>query len=416
MKQKNLVLMVVAVGIGLVAAFLTSQIGAGTSSGPEMVPTLVAKTELPVGTLVDEKKFEQMVTVISFPADSLPPEVIRDENLVKGKRLTRTLRPGDKFMPQDLSDGASITPPEGKQWYTLKMDAVKAAAGFALPGNEVDLILTETLPDGTQRASVLFRKMLVLAVDILDRTPEGGKLAVPQLNSVSLAVTPREGAQLALAQKRGDISLMLRERDSEDVETIEPVVELPIDQKNPEDAAPAAAVMPATVALPVAREDIEPGTKITSTNFSELFTTREFVLPAPSSAVSQLNDLTGKFVVQTISKDQFVPETSLSSDAPEDAPAQAQNDPDPEPDVELIPTKQHILTIQDGSRRSTATYHSEGDGPYRLVDGDSIPRPIIAPAPARPAPQEAEPEAAPEVEPESADEPLPPLPLEEILS
>ena len=51
-KNKNMILMVVAVGIGLAAAFLTSQIGAKTAAAPETVKLPVAKMELAVGTLL----------------------------------------------------------------------------------------------------------------------------------------------------------------------------------------------------------------------------------------------------------------------------------------------------------------------------------------------------------------------------
>ncbi len=49
MKQKNLILMVVAVGCGLVAAFLTTQINAKPKV--EKIAVWVAAKDLPVGTV-----------------------------------------------------------------------------------------------------------------------------------------------------------------------------------------------------------------------------------------------------------------------------------------------------------------------------------------------------------------------------
>ena len=57
MKQKNLILMVVAVGCGLVAAFLTTQINAKPKV--EKVEVLVAAKDLPVGTMFTKEDFCQ---------------------------------------------------------------------------------------------------------------------------------------------------------------------------------------------------------------------------------------------------------------------------------------------------------------------------------------------------------------------
>ena len=51
MKQKNVILMVVAVGCGLVAAFLTTQINAKPKV--EQVEVVVALKDLPVGTVIE---------------------------------------------------------------------------------------------------------------------------------------------------------------------------------------------------------------------------------------------------------------------------------------------------------------------------------------------------------------------------
>src|SRR5206468_11176458 len=60
MKQKNLILMVVAVGCGLVAAFLTSQMSA-RSSAVEQVEVIVAAKDLPVGTMLGKEDRKSVV-------------------------------------------------------------------------------------------------------------------------------------------------------------------------------------------------------------------------------------------------------------------------------------------------------------------------------------------------------------------
>jgi len=377
MKNKNMILMVVAIGIGLGAAFLTSQIGARTTA-PDTVKILVAKKELPVGTMLTEKKMNDLVGVAEFPKGSLPPEVITDIALLRGKQLTRTLRTGDRFMPKDIGKGQDVSVPKGMLMYTLKMDPVKAVAGFALPGSHVDLILTEQKSDNKTQSSVMARDMLVVAVDITDVRPEGNKHAIPQLNSVSLAVTPQQGQMLALAMKRGEITLMLRDPESTDKELLPPIDRLPHDKVT--NSAPNVEATK-TVKILVAKVEVESGKKITSGNVDELFTEREVLDPAPATAVRSKEEVLGKVLTRTIDADQFVPVSILSDKEPvREAPEAVVEKPKP---------LRHELTITNGSSTNRHLYEAQ-NGKFRMVNnapGGSNPATEDAPAINAPQPR-----------------------------
>ena len=64
MKQKNVILMVVAVGCGLVAAFLTSQMSGKTVDQVEVV---VASRDLAVGTTLTAEDLQGAVKVVKRP-------------------------------------------------------------------------------------------------------------------------------------------------------------------------------------------------------------------------------------------------------------------------------------------------------------------------------------------------------------
>ena len=81
MKQKNMILMTVAVGCGLVAAFLTSQMS-GKSSQSEQVEVLVAAKDLPVGTQLSRDDLKTSVKKRKMPKDGLPPAFVVDENVL----------------------------------------------------------------------------------------------------------------------------------------------------------------------------------------------------------------------------------------------------------------------------------------------------------------------------------------------
>ncbi|MFL5338797.1 MAG: SAF domain-containing protein, partial [Gemmataceae bacterium] len=91
MKNRNIVLLALAIGCGLVAAFLTAKLGASNKSA-EMVPVLVAAKNLDQGTKLDDP--EKFFVRKPFPKESVPPEFIDDPSQMKGKVLQRTIRAG----------------------------------------------------------------------------------------------------------------------------------------------------------------------------------------------------------------------------------------------------------------------------------------------------------------------------------
>src|SRR3954468_3521706 len=122
MKQKNLVLMVVAVGCGLVAAFLTSQMSA-RSAAVEQVEVIVAAKDLPVGTLLSKEELKTAVKTKKVPKDGLPPAFVTALNALADKRLSRAVRTEETFNPADLSKGGVITLPPGMDMISLQIGA-----------------------------------------------------------------------------------------------------------------------------------------------------------------------------------------------------------------------------------------------------------------------------------------------------
>ena len=378
MKSKNMVLMVVAVGCGLVAAFLTSQLGAKSGGGPEMVDVLVAKKELTVGTILEEKSLGDMVTKAQYPRNNVPPEAITDIEQVKGRRLNRTLRAGNHISPSDVGTAPAVLLPEGTSQYAIKLDAVKAAAGFVQPGSKVDVITTERGGNGKSKASILLRDMLVVAVDIQDRPAENGQVAKATLNSVSLAVTPRQATMLALAETRGELRLLLRDGKSSDTSKVDPLDSLPGDERNPQPEPGKGVPM---VKVAVAKADVPASTKITSENVSNLFELRDVPAPGPGKAVHDLSDLKGKYLLRTLDAEQLALLTLLTEEEPKAGTA---------PEAPRVPIFEQV--IQNGSHAHRAVFTPTKEGAFRRLDlpragQPSAPTPAPAPKPADPADQ-----------------------------
>ena len=214
MKQKNMILVAVAVGCGLVAAFLTQTMTGKETTEQEMVEIPVAKVDLPVGTMIKKDKLAEQVIYKKFTRDTLPPEFTSTQEELVDKSLVRTLRAGEAFNPKDLTLNTAISPPPGKSLMAIPMDPIKAAGGFALPGSHVDILAAITLrsKDGRNNTKVipLLTDMLVIAVDTRTDNVEAATSA-PTVSRVTFAADAREMVLLQKAMIRNaNLSLSLR--------------------------------------------------------------------------------------------------------------------------------------------------------------------------------------------------------------
>jgi pilus assembly protein CpaB len=92
---------------------------------------------------------------------------------------------------------------------TLRVDDVLGVAGFVLPGDSVDILVTRA--DGTAkgqvRTDVLLQGVRVLAVDQL---ADQAKTKPVVAKAATVEVTPAQAEKIALAAQIGSLSLALR--------------------------------------------------------------------------------------------------------------------------------------------------------------------------------------------------------------
>jgi pilus assembly protein CpaB len=387
MKSKNMVLMAVAIGCGLVAAFLTSKLGAGGNS-PDMVDVIVAKKELPIGTKLEEKDFNEILTKAPFARASLPPDVILDPEQLKGKRISRTLRAGNFFSPADVSANAGIPLPAGTFMYAIRMDVVRAAAGFVMPGAHVDILALQRHPQDASkvRSRLILKDMLVVAVDINDRRPEGGGPAIPTINSVSLAVSPSQGKLLHTAESTGgELRLLLRGEESNKVASGEDKVEDYFDFNDTNRPQQPGVEL---VQIAYVKRDIPRNTKITAENLGEYFEMRPHVAPAPYRGIKDLSDLKGRYVIMDLPQDLPVLTVALGDNELLDPPptfVERDRVIIKEVDRKDPRWREHRMTIQQGERTDQAIYRGTNENNMKRVDGPGR-------APLEPLPPETRPE------------------------
>jgi Flp pilus assembly protein CpaB len=204
-----MILMVVAVGCGLGASYMTSKLLAERKGPPpeEKVSVVVAKTKVPKLThLKDPDKFFE---VRQFPKAMAPKSYYSSLKEIKDKRVNRELKADVHISAEDVQDKNTGLPiPDGFGAVGVKITAVSAASYFVTPGDRVDIMLTQRGENAN--CSTILRDMLVLSVGERVQRPEDANSGVMQAQTVTIAVKADEAKTIRLAETVGDLSFVLR--------------------------------------------------------------------------------------------------------------------------------------------------------------------------------------------------------------
>jgi pilus assembly protein CpaB len=96
---------------------------------------------------------------------------------------------------------------EGMKAVTIRVNDVEGVAGFVLPGDRVDVVLTRQVDKGAANNDVVLQNIKVLAIDqIADERAEKPSV----VKAVTLEVDTVDAQKLALAGRVGTLSLLLR--------------------------------------------------------------------------------------------------------------------------------------------------------------------------------------------------------------
>lgn len=261
MKPKTMILMVVAVGCGLGASYMTSRLLAERNKQTEEVPSvpvLVVKARAPsYQTIKDPEKYFE---VKLFPQDVAPKKAIGSFADLKDQKLNKALDEGkpvtqDDLLTKEQQDISSQLLP-GQRAVAIKVTAESLAGGFVLPGTRVDVVCTSR-GNNDPNSKVVLQNMLVLAVDVTDtRNPEQRTILG---QTVTLAATPNEATRLTLAGAVGDLRLMLKGLGDTtkvgEVTTRIGDLEKPLGPGGTANEGSSSDAPPATAALPVIPED-----------------------------------------------------------------------------------------------------------------------------------------------------------------
>jgi len=220
----NTIIMIVLAGVfGVLAVvlanmWLADQRGAVAAVPQEARDTIVvARVALKFGDTLTTDNLRE----ISWPSSALPTGAFRTRaDALAGEGQRQVLTPIGVNEPvltskitgpgQRATLSAVLT--EGMKAVSIRVNDVRGVAGFVLPGDRVDILLSRNIRNvqGGDEAfvDVLLQSVTVLAIDqVADNSKENPTV----VKAVTLEVSTKDAQKLTLAAGIGQLSLALRE-------------------------------------------------------------------------------------------------------------------------------------------------------------------------------------------------------------
>jgi len=226
MKSKSMILMVVSLGFGLVAAIGISKVMGGSSGAeapaPKTGPVLVAANQFDHGTLLTEENLK----VEEWPLQIIPENAVTDLAEVKNMAITTRLSKGLAILKTDVvnkNELRTLAIPPGSKVVAIKVAADDTFNGLLAPGDKVDVIGVVRLRDeansrrNTTISKTFLKNITVFSVNENMRAGGARELTGAKNNSiVSVLVNEKQSEKIVLIQKVAQLKLVLRGDDLEE--------------------------------------------------------------------------------------------------------------------------------------------------------------------------------------------------------
>jgi pilus assembly protein CpaB len=220
MRARGLLLIGISLILGVLAV-LWLRSGAAPppqAAAPSAQTIVVAASELHFGDHVTADKLR----AVPWPQESVPAGAYKTIAAFSAEGKERialqTIEAGEPMLPGKISEnGARATLSSVIQGdmraVTLRVNDTTGVAGFVLPNDHVDVLLTRGTDRDNSRTEILLQNVRVLAVDQVatQGSANKGQSDKPMLAKVvTVEVSPLDAEKLTLAQQVGTLSLALR--------------------------------------------------------------------------------------------------------------------------------------------------------------------------------------------------------------
>lgn len=199
----------------------------------DLVPVIEASVDIKPRTIITD----DMIKATVVPQNLVPQGALTDKSAVVGKPASVAIMAGDMITTRKLNQsgatGFNGLIPKGMRAISFSVNDVTGVAGFAKPGDKVDILLISD-KDGENRIAsrAILKDVLILAVNKTSMAPQPARQVKKDENGkpipdtapkpsgdassagtpavVTVALTPYEAAKLAASQQVGQLQLLLR--------------------------------------------------------------------------------------------------------------------------------------------------------------------------------------------------------------
>jgi pilus assembly protein CpaB len=208
MRNRKAVAMIgVSALMGLVAVFMAAQwLGMRAALATNQI--VVASRDIQLGTALTP----DMLKTVDWPTGAMPEGAITEAKLLDARVVRTSVQRNEpllekKLAPIGTKGGLSSVISEGKRAVSVKVNEVIGVAGFALPGNLVDVMVNAKDDHDRSVSKIVLEQILVLAIAQEANRDETKPKVV---SAVTLELTPEQAERLDLARSVGTLSLVLR--------------------------------------------------------------------------------------------------------------------------------------------------------------------------------------------------------------
>ncbi|MGK6305998.1 Flp pilus assembly protein CpaB [Variovorax sp. DT-64] len=184
---------------------------------------VVAVVDIELGSRINP----QMLSTIDWPSGSVPVGAFKEMKDVQERVAKVSLLRGEailegKLAPIGTQGGLSAVISPGKRAMTVRVNDVVGVAGFALPGNFVDVVVNAQQDKGKGEENRQISKTVLEHVLVLAVAQEAGRddTKPKVVSAVTLELSLEDSEKLDLARSVGTLSLVLRNQvDKDKVQT-----------------------------------------------------------------------------------------------------------------------------------------------------------------------------------------------------
>lgn len=231
MKVRPLIVLALALLLAVAAVVLArnwmlnqTTLSAAIVDQAKMTKVVVAAASLKFG----DRLAKENLRLIDWPAANIPEGTFKsvEELLEPQARVAlQAIQPNELILAskvtgpgQRASLSAVIT--SGMRAMTIRVNDVLGVAGFVLPGDRVDIMLTRAIVEGQPITDVLLQNVKVLGIDQRSDQQDNKPDVV---KAVTIEVTAEQAQKITLAATIGTLSLALRDVSNVELAKIKPV-------------------------------------------------------------------------------------------------------------------------------------------------------------------------------------------------